>query len=278
MARPDLSYLKNVLLFLFGLPLGLLTGLSGIAASVFVVPGSRALLGLHPARAIGTGLVVTFCAALASLPSYGQHQYMRGWLAVILLVGLSIGKRTAQRISVSGPVSPSLHWLWGTLLTVGGLSMTAQGLGLISVPSPGLFTLPAATHDLLFYAAALALALLLGAGSHWMGLGAELVVPAEIYLLGLTAHPAIGTALLVLVLASLPGVLVLLRHGQIEPQSATWLSFGGVLGGLTGALWALSFSQHSLILLYGLLLTVLGVMRLWKRDEAAAANIGGTAH
>ena len=100
-----------------------------------------------------------------------------------------------------------------------------------------------------------------------MGLGAELLVPLEIYALGQSPHLAIGTAILVLVLASLPGVLLLLSRRQIEPQSATWLSFGGLLGGLAGAAWAVSLSNTFLVVLFGLLLAVLGVLRLWRREE-----------
>jgi len=265
MARPDLSYLKNLLLFLFGLPLGLLTGLTGTAASVFAVPAVRSLLGLHPARAIGTGLAVTFFAALASILSYAQHDFLRGKVALLLLVGLSIGKLPGRRVSLG----PQLHWLWGTLLAAGGLAMTAQGLGLYS-RAEGQGLLPfASSHSLTFYFGILILAIVIGTVSQVMGLGAELVVPAEIYLLGLAPHQAIGTAIVVLVLASLPGVLVLTRHRQIEPQSATWLSAGGVLGGLTGALWAVTLPNRGLIVLFGLLLAVLGVLRLWQRDVSA---------
>ena len=263
MARPNLSYLKNLLLFLFGLPLGLLTGLTGTAASVFAIPGVRSLLGLHPARAIGTSLVVTFFAALASLLSFAQHDFLRGWLALILLVGLSVGKVLGQRV---GSVPP-LNWLWGTLLAAAGLAMTAQGLGFLHIATHYALLPIAVPHTFTFLAAALLLTLVLGAVCHWMGMGAELLVPLEVYGLGLSMHAAIGTAILVLVLASLPGVLLLLRRRQIEPQSATWLSFGGLLGGLAGALWAVSLPNPDLIVLFGLLLALLGILRLWKREE-----------
>ncbi len=261
MARPNLSYLKNLLLFLLGLPLGLLTGLTGMAASVFAVPAVRSLLGLHPARAVGTALAVTFFAALASILSYAQHGFLRGWLALMLLVGLSVGKALGRRLA---PAS-RLHWLWGTVLAAGGVVMTGQGLGFFGSPH-SLHFFPA-DHDFRFYGAALVLAVGIGLVSRVMGLGAELVVPTAIYGLGLAPHPAIATAIVVLALASLPGILVLARHHQVETQSATWLSAGGVLGGLSGALWAVSLPGPALIVLYGLLLMALGVLRLWQREE-----------
>ena len=49
MARPNLSYLKNVILFLFGLPLGLLTGLT----AVVIGPALLRLLGVTDWRARG---------------------------------------------------------------------------------------------------------------------------------------------------------------------------------------------------------------------------------
>ena len=264
MARPDLSYLKNLFLFLFGLPLGLLTGLSAVAGSVFGVPMVRRLLGLRPARAVGVGLTLTFFAAIAGILSYAQHGEVRLGLAFLLFLFQTLGALIAERLLLSRPSLERLPLLWGALVITGGLAMLASGLGFL----PGLrLPLAVTSHGAEFYA----LAAILGAGvgliSRVFGLGGVLIVPAMIYGLGLPPHVAQGTALVVLAVAGLPPLLVYVRRGDIEPQSATWLSAGAVFGALTGALLAVTrFSDSALLILFGLLLTVMGLQMLWRQE------------
>jgi uncharacterized membrane protein YfcA len=269
MARPDLSYLKNVFLFLFGLPLGLLTGLTAVSASVFGIPTVRRLLGLRPARAVGVGLTLTFFAALASILSYAQHSEVRFGLALLLFVFQTLGAVIAERLLLLRPQLERQPLLWGTLVTAGGLAMLASGFGFLHGPA-----LPAAvtSHGTEFFALAAILAVGVGLASRVLGLGGVLLVPAAIYGLGLPPHLAQGTALIVLALAGLPPVLVHAQRGDIEPQSATWLSAGAVLGALTGALIATAnLTDHALIVLFGLTLTVLGLIMLWRKESVLEA-------
>ena len=263
MARPNLSYLKNLILFLYGLPLGMLTGLTAIAGSVFAVPAARSLLGLRPARAVGTGLAVTFFAAFASLLSYAQHHYVYFGLALLMTVFQVVGAAWGERVATRFPGLERLGWLWGTLVAVGGVAMLAQGMGYWHAPVPRFGT---GLGGAIFYAVAALLAALVGLGSRVIGIGGVLLVPAVIYGLGLTPHAAQGTALVVLALAGLPGMLIHARRGDVEPQGATWLSVGAVFGALSGALWAVGLPDRILLLLFGLMAALLGVLRLWRRE------------
>ena len=271
MARPNLSYLKNVFLFLIGLPLGILTGLSAVSASVFGVPLVRRLLGLRPMRAVGVGLTLSFFAALAAILSYAQHRDVLGGVAVLLFFFQTLGALGAERLLASRPGLERLPLLWGTLVVAGGLAMLASGFGVFHLP-PALSA--PASHGLAWYTLAAFLAAIVGLVSRVIGLGGVLLVPAIIYGLGLTPHAAQGTALVVLVLAGLPPLLAHARRGDLEPQSATWLSAGAVFGALTGALLAVTrVSDPLLIALFGLLLTILGLMMLWRKEvplDAAA--------
>ena len=264
MARPQLSYLKNLILFLYGLPLGMLTGLTAIGSSVFAVPAVRSLLGLRPARAVGVGLAVTFFAAFASLLSYGQHGYLLVGLGMLLTVSQIVGAAWGERLAARFPTLERAAWLWGTLVAAGGLAMLAHGWGLWGRAQ----WTPFAPHGALFYLLAALVSLAVGAFSRVIGLGGVLLVPAAIYWLGLPPHQAQGTAIIVLALASLPGMLIHARRGDVEPQAATWLSGGAVFGGLTGALWAVYLPDHILIFLFGLMLTILGIMMLWRPAPA----------
>ena len=266
MARPDLSYLKSVFLFLIGVPLGLLTGLTAISGSVFGVPAVRKLLGLRPARAVGVGLTLAFYAAVAGILSYAQHSDILFWLALLLFVFQTLGALIAERLLRTQPRLERLTTVWGSLVIAGGVVMLAHGFGFLHKPH-----LPFAitSHRIEFYGLAALLAAAVGLVSRVFGLGGVLIVPAAIYGLGLTPHVAQGTALVVLAVASLPGVLAYARRGDWESQSATWLSAGAALGAMTGALVAVTdLTDAALLVLFGTVLAVLGMQMLWRKGTA----------
>ena len=259
MARPDLSYLKSVFLFLFGIPLGLLSGLSGVSGSVFGVPAVRKLLGLRPARAVGVGLALAFFAAAAAILSYAQHGEVLWGPALLLFVFQTLGALLAERLLQAVPRLETLSLLWGSLVVAGGLAMLAHGTGHLR------FSIPTAPHTASWYGLAAVVAVAVGLTSRVFGLGGVFLVPAAIYALGLSPHTAQGTSLVVLALASLPGVLAHARCGDVEPQAATWLSGGAILGALTGALFAVTkLTDAALLILFGLVLCVLGVQTLLR--------------
>ena len=270
MARPNLSYLKNLILFLLGIPLGIIAGLTAMAASVFAVPVVRPLLGLKAGRVAGIGLVTTFFAALAALLSYGLAGRIFWGLALILAVAQVIGAAWGERLVLRFPMLDRLPWLWGTLIVLGGVAMAGQALGLLGGPVALTHT---AVRPLWLYLLAVPVGFGAGVVSRVVGLGGVLLVPAAIYALGLPPQVAQGTALVVLVAASLPGVLLRAQRGEVEAQGATWLSAGAVLGGLAGALFAVgnTMTEAHTLLVFGVVLTLIGLFLLWRpasRSEA----------
>jgi len=271
MARPDLSYLKNLILFFVGLPCGALTGLTGMGNSVAAMPLLRFLLALRGSRVAGTVLAITFFAALASLLSYGQHGFIHWGLGMALAVGQLVGAVQGQRLVDRVPSLGRSGVLWAILVVSLGLMMAANALGVA-----GLKALPGAhlpERGLLGVVIALVVAILVGAVSRVIELGGVLLVPAAIYGLGLTPHAAQGTALVVLLLAALPGMLIHARRGDVAPQPASWVSLGAVFGALVGAYYATSpaLSDRGLLLIYGAVLTVIGLAMLWRKDRPITA-------
>ena len=270
MARPNLSYLKNLFLFLFGLPAGVLTGLTAIGSSLVLAPGTRWLLGLRPARAGATALAATAFAAFAALFAYAQHGDVRWGLALLLTGGQIVGAGWGARLVTRLPRLASLHVLWAALTVAGGLAMAAQGRQVLAghpwaVPVFGLNP-----NGAVFLLWAFLVAVLVGLVSRVVGLGGVLLVPAAVYLLHLRPHLAQGTALVVLLLAALPGMLIYARRGELEPRATVWLSVGGVFGALSGAFWATQLrSDFALLAVFGLALTVAGLAMLWRRDPPA---------
>lgn len=269
MARPDLSYLKNLILFLVGLPCGGLTGLTGMGSSVASVPLLRFLLALRGARNAGTALAVTLFAAAGALLSYAQHGFVHWGLGALLAVGQFAGAVQGQRLLDRAPSLARRGLLWAILVIVVGLLMAANALGVDGwkgSPAP-----PGPMRGVLGGVAAFLVAFVVGAVSRVIETGGVLLVPAAIYALGLTPHAAQGTALVVLILAALPGMLIHARRGDVPAQPAAWVSLGGVFGALVGAYYAAApvLTDRVLLLVYGGVLTFVGLSMLWRGDRPA---------
>ncbi len=269
MARPNLSYLKNTVLFAVGLPCGVLTGLAGMGASVVVQPLLRYLLGLRVPRLTATALVVTSAAAVGAMVSYAQHGHVHWALAVLVLVGQTIGALLGQQAAMRSPGLLRGRWLWALLVVAQGLAMCyyARHMGL---RTHSLAVFPTATVD--YWIDVLLAAITAGGLSAWTGLGGALIVPVLLFAAGLSPQAAQGTAIVTLLLASLPGALVHGLRQEVEPQAGTWMGLGAVIGGLVGAFYAVSgaLTAVQLVFVYGALLTLLGLYLLRRTPETAA--------
>lgn len=267
MARPTLSYLRNLFLFLFGLPCALLSGLTGIGSSVVLLPLLGWLLGLKGSRAAGTALAATFFAALTALLSYGQNGHVRWGLAVWLTVGQTAGAVAGQLVLGKAPALARRGTLWAVLVVGLGLLMAADAARAVRI---GAFA-PAEGSGV-YWGTALVLSPAVGMGSRILGLGGVLLVPALLYGLGLTAQTAQGTALATLALAALPALLSHSRRADLEPVSATWLSVSAVFGALVGAFWANHLTGGELRTIFAVTLTGIGVWMLWRGGGRAASQ------
>jgi hypothetical protein len=78
------------------------------------------------------------------------------------------------------------------------------------------------------------------------GSGVTIVVPLLTILLGYTIHEAIGTSLLVDVIASIIVAYNYYRYGRIDLKSGAWLALGAILGAQAGAHFASAIPQGGL--------------------------------
>jgi len=81
--------------------------------------------------------------------------------------------------------------------------------------------------------------------------GGAVMVPAMTLLMGLSQHVAQGTSLLVIIPTAISGSITHFRMGNIQIKTAGWLSVGGVLGAVAGAVVALARPDQLLRLLFG---------------------------
>jgi uncharacterized membrane protein YfcA len=137
------------LLLLFGIAVGIVSGLLGIGGGVVLVPGLVYLFGFSQPEAQGTSLAVLIPPiGLFAAIVYYQHGFVRvpvvGWLALGIVVGAVLGAKAVPLVPVT-----ALRLSFGVLmLYLGfayvlspGASRTAAALpaGLAALTSAALF-------------------------------------------------------------------------------------------------------------------------------------------
>lgn len=239
-----------------------------MGASVMVQPLLCYLLGLRAPRLAATALAVTCVAALSATLSYAQRGHVHWLLTAVVLVGQTCGALLGRQAAMRSPGLLRGRWLWALLVVAQGLAMCyyARHMGL---RTHSLAVFPTATVD--YWIDVLLAAITAGGLSAWTGLGGALVVPVLLFAAGLSPLAAQGTAIVTLLLASLPGALVHGARHEVEPQAGTWMGLGAIVGGLVGAFYAVShvLSGPQLVFIYGAILMLLGVSLLRRTAEPA---------
>ncbi len=100
-----------------------------------------------------------------------------------------------------------------------------------------------------------------GTFSGFFGLGGGVImIPAALFLFGMTQHQAQGTVLATMIPPI--GILAAIKYykaGNVNVKIALFMSLGFILGGLFGAQAAHFFSGHILKRLFGILLLVISI-------------------
>jgi len=273
MARPDLSYLKNLTLALFGIPCGVLTGLTGLSPAPIVQPSLRWLIGLSGPPLNGVVLVLVSFAAWTGLLTFGQTghvQWLNGFLVTVgTFAGAAFAGAAIKRLPV---LFAKARPLWTFIPLALALLMIAQAAGLVN---PKLTVGPLLSSQGHFLP--LLWSLLIGVAVGFIGaagdIGSMLTVPLLIYLLGQSIWEAEGTALYVLVLASLPSALIHALGRTLNTKSALFLSGGGILGALYGSRFAVDTSYairpETLMFFCGSVLAIYSLMSLFQKPITA---------
>jgi uncharacterized protein len=116
-----------------------------------------------------------------------------------------------------------------------------------------------AIHDLLVIISGF----VVGALSGSMGVGGGiLLVPLMVLGFGFAQHLAQGTSLAAIVPTSIVGAYTHDRARNVDRQAAAWLSAGGLIGALAGALIAVHLPRELLVRLFGALL-LFSAYRIW---------------
>jgi uncharacterized membrane protein YfcA len=226
MHAPDLIALLS------GLVVGGSLGLTGGGGSIFAVPLLVYALGFAPSAAIGLSLAMVGLTA--------------GFGAALRLGKAEIDWRAGLVFAVAGMVwAPAGAWLgrqlpptvllsgFALLMLFVGARMWRRRSGEGAGPGPCVTT-GDGRPGFGCYARLLAAGTAAGVLSGLFGVGGGfIIVPALLYVTGMSLHRAIATSLLVIFLISVSGVASSVVHGTPWPWRVAAAFVAGGLGGMT---------------------------------------------
>lgn len=129
-------------------------------------------------------------------------------------------------------------------------------------------------HPALHILAMLLIGLLTGVSTGLTGAsGVSIVVPLLTLFLGFSVHAAIGTSLVVDVVASLAVVYTYYRYGNIALRAGLWVLLGAVVGAQVGALIASQIPEGGLGIGFGVGMIVMGAI-VWRRGRKKPGEPG----
>ncbi len=261
MARPNLSYLKNVILAVVGVPCGLLTGLTGMTNSFIVVPLLGWLVGIKDSRLIGSALAVTTFSALTGILAYTQMSAIDLGKTIAIAFGFLIGAAWGQRAGADKPKASQVGRATGAALgaVIAGL-MLAEGFGRLHM-HPLLYD--AFRPSAIGYVSAIILGVVTGFFGRVLDLAGLLIVPGLYFVAGSSMLAAQGSAVAILLLNSIPAAMAYARNGVSDPRSSVWVSFGALFGALAGSqAAAMRHHDREMLVVYGVVMLVMLGIRL----------------
>jgi len=251
---------RTVRLLAIGALTGLAGGLLGVGGGFVMVPAMVYLLKTPQREANGTSLAVIVPIAIVGATILGGGHQVDVEVGIALAVGAVggavLGARLTRRISDIG-----LRRAFGIVAVAAGILMIADS----ALGAVGGVHVAAGLHPagISLWIMGLAVGAVAGVLSGLLGIGGGAVmVPAMTLLMGLTQHMAQGTSLLVIIPTAISGSVTHFRMGNIRLQTAAWLSAGGVVGAVAGALLALASPDAILRLLFGGYLAFTGLRML----------------
>lgn len=241
-------------LLLLGVATGILSGLLGIGGGVVMVP-VLVSIGFSRHKANATSLATIFLVALAGAIGFavsGSVDVPVGTaLGVGGLVGATLGARWAHRMS-----GQALARLFGFLLLAVGIRMLL-----------GSDPLTFAAGVRLPWSLLIAVAVGVGTGvlSGMAGVGGGIVlVPAMVFLLGLSQHLAEGTSLLAILFMAAAGTKVNRANRYVVWRPVFLLAMTGVVAAPVAALFAQQIPGETLAKVFAVWLLYTALSTLWR--------------
>lgn len=240
-----------ILAAVIGLAVGVVVGMLGAGGGILSVPILVYILGQEPHQATAASLVIVALTACVSIIPHARAGRVR-WSDGLIFAALSaLGSFAGARASAL--VAPTVLMVsFGVMLSVVAVVMLRKAWKMRrdAGDMPGGEARGASPLVLL------AVATLTGVLTGFFGVGGGfVVVPALVLVLHFSPKKATGTSLLVIIIASLMGLLGRIGTGvELNWDIALAFAAASMCGGLVGARLTTRVRESTLTLAFGILL------------------------
>ncbi len=249
-------------MFVMGIVVGALGGISGIGMQVAAAPTMAFLLGFNEDKQKGTGIAFgLFASAAAAIGAGYGGLHVDTSQAIVLAVGAFFGVLVAARpasqtgFGIARRIAHTLIMPLGLFVIMTGVQSRVSGTQALAV------------EELRTGGGYAIIGFVAGAVSAYfqMAMGV-LVVPALIFMSALGAPKAIVTSLIVIAVASFLPAMTRAGAGQIDRGAGFWMLVGGGIGGFAGGVLLARNLQTSPIPLvsFGIIAMFLSAYTLYR--------------
>ena len=248
-----------ILIALFGLLIGILSGLFGIGGGIMIIPTLNLVFGLSPLASAATSLFVVAPTAIS-----GTYRHLRQG-KVDIRAALYIGISGACASTVSSLFSGMLH---GMVILIIAACLIIYCAGTIirralkpakneeSDSGEGRFK-----STVSLAVARIALGLFAGSMAGLVGLGGGfIIIPMAVTLLGYSFKQATAVSLFSVGIIAVPGIITHALLGHIAYLYGIALMVGTIPGASIGVRLSTRIPEKPLSLAFGALLIISGVM------------------
>lgn len=284
------------LLLGLGFCVGVLGGFFGVGGAWIVTPALN-IFGFNMSFAIGTDLAHIFGKSIIATKKHskmGNVDVRLGLISIIgSVVGVELGAQTVMKLERVGNVGPVVRWVYMALLFGLGIYMTydyfratrlqasvgtsgaapkAPKAGfshkLHSLRIPPMISLPASGIDQVSFFVILAIFLVTGFLSGFMGVGGGFILlPSLIYLIGCPTAVAVGTSLLCVLLMAGYGCFSYALKGRTEIVAAFVMLIGAAIGAQIGVLATRYVRGYGIRLLFAIMIILAGTSVTLKQAQ-----------
>ena len=269
---------QNIFFLLsIGFVAGILSGMFGVGGGFMTTP-ILILGGVPPAIAVGSEANHIVGSSLTGFLNYFRRKNVDTLMGLILLIGGVLGSTTGvylfRFLAVKGRIEEVISFAYILFLAVVGLYMLLESLRTRKKKKSGnLMKLHVHRwiHGLPFrikfrrsklyisIIPPLLISFVIGILASIMGVGGGFIlVPAMIYLLGMSTQVVIGTSLMQVLFVSITSTIMHAYVNQtVDVILSSLLLFGGVLGVQMGALIVQKISGEVLRMLLGIIIICL---------------------
>jgi uncharacterized protein len=106
------------------------------------------------------------------------------------------------------------------------------------------------------------------------GGGSIIAVPLLLYIVGIpSAHAAIGTSAVAVAVSAFANLLTKLRQGLVKWRCISVFSAAGLVGNFAGSSLALKIDGQKILVAFGILMVVVGMVMLLRRDAEGDPDV-----